>query len=674
MPPAPPLRTAPLALLCAGVAMAAWPLRASADPWALVLLAGCLASRLTLHGLGRSLPTLGVKLAVLTAGGGLVANQYGMTWGLEAGISLCIILVALKCLETRVARDFQVLILLSLFLALCAFFYSQDLNQAAWTFLLVAVLVSSMVLYYRSGSSGAFPATARTAGTLLLQAIPLAAVLFLLTPRIPFRVTLPFGGGRQTSPGMSDRMQPGTISRLVLRDALAFRADFPDGVLPLHRDLYWRTLVFWQGDELTWARGGQSREGIAPPALGGDAVRQNILLEPHGARWLVALDRPASRVPGSTMQAGGYLQSESAVITSRRYAVTSQPFSRDVTPLREELRLALRVPRPPSPAVKALVDQWRAGDAQPGEIVRRALDHFGNGTYSYTLEPGSYEGNELEEFVIRRRSGFCEHYAGAFASLMRVAGVPARVVVGYQGGEYNRLGGYILVNSQDAHAWCEAWIQGMGWLRIDPTAQIAPDRLANGFSNFLENQARGESGADSGQSARRSLGKGWRQAELLWDLAAFRWNTHVVAFDENAQRQTFAFLPTGAGGRWLQWVVACGVAIASVAALGWWGWRGRQPARDPVTRAYDRFCRKVAAHGIIREPWEAPVAFASRAADSLLEASSAIREIGIAVADLRYGEGVGNITALSVAVRRLQFSSRKRLQIEKNRDTHGKTL
>lgn len=387
---------------------------------------------------------------------------------------------------------------------------------------------------------------------------------------------------------------------------------------------------------MTWMRASNLSTELRRNTSAGTRVRQRIVLQPHGGRWLFALDRPVAAPQRYFMQPGGFLQTERPVYYPLPYEVVSRPENRETRIPADQKRQALSVPPNLPASVANLAAGFRKDAKDEAEIVAAALRYFQENEFVYSLTPGTYGISPLEEFLFQRRSGFCEHYAGAFATLMRAAGVPSRVIIGYHGGQFNRHGQYVIVRQSDAHAWCEVWHEGKGWRRVDPTSVIAPDRITAGLDTYLENQA---SQTDDGQAQTRTISP-WRNligdARLLWDSLAYRWDLLVLNFDEENQR---SFLLSIGLGAW-DWgslisLLFGGIALVVVVIALWLRYAGRSTV-EPVLAYYESLCKALAKQGIAREPWEGPIAFTERAAEHIPLKSRQIREAGQLYAAMRY--------------------------------------
>jgi transglutaminase-like putative cysteine protease len=592
-------------------------------------------------------------LLLLLASVALLA-QFGTLLGREAGAALLVLLLALKFLELKTPRDLSLLVFLAYFLLSVQLLFDQSLPGALY--LSVAALVITAVWVEFSDPAGGRPLgrSLRLAGVMLLQALPLMLILFLLFPRIPGPLwNLPRDAHGGVT-GLSNEMEPGRISRLAQSDAVAFRVEF-DGDPPPPALRYWRGPVFEHTDGRRWspAEAPHDSGDFVPRPLDGGLTHQ-VTLEPHGERSLLALDRPATTLPGARLQADYQLLRTTGPVRERlRYEVTShQRFDeRDPDPAR--LERSRRLPAGTSARVRALAAHWRAESADPRQLIDRALRHFHEQPFVYTLNPPLLARDPVDEFLFETRRGFCEHYAAAFTILMRAAGLPARVVTGYLGGERNPVDGYLVVRQSDAHAWVEVWVAGEGWRRVDPTAAVAPERIERGIDprSLREGEA-----VDFRLPADGRVLSGLERLRQYQDALNHRWNQWVLGYGPARQRE----LLQGLGFADLSWQgLARLLAVALVLTLGLLAllilYRPR-PRPDPARRLYDRFCRKLARHGIRRRDQEGPEDFARRAAARLPRLAVDVQAISRDYIALRYGgqEDAERLERLKTRVRGLR--------------------
>ncbi len=546
---------------------------------------------------------LGWRLVLVGIGIAGVRAQTGSWGGVEAGVAYLLILAAGKLLESRTSRDLQVLALIGWFLCLCLLIFDQQLSRALYAAAAVCGIALALVRV-RRGTSGLW-APLRTTALMLAQALPLVMVLFLFFPRGTAGLVTSLSRSLQHQTGISDTLDPGSVAKVAESEAPAFRASIVSGSAP-PAELYWRCLTLTQCDGLSWSRGTPIASAREEASAEG-AVRQIISVEPHGALWLPALDRPIKIVKGGSHQ---YLETTERTLRSlepvrfgRRYEIISSASSGQRT-LPQSLRAAcLEAPLDLSPAVRALVQRFRAEGAQDKQIVTNALRFYSTGGFSYNLQPGAYGGAALDEFLFSRKVGFCEHFAASFGTLMRAAGVPTRLVVGYLGGE--SFGSYYLVRQYNAHVWAEVFLEGSGWTRVDPTATLAPARLNTNFRNLMtESFTLGFSLPRDAWWGRAALA-----VQIFWDNLNYQWFTRVVQFGEDEQ---FSLLAGWGLASLRKMALAAGISVACV-LLGLWFWIKRAISHpDPAVRLWQHACIRLERKGLPRKPHEAPLTFAAR--------------------------------------------------------------
>ncbi len=562
-----------------------------------------------------------------------VYSRYGTLFGREAGVSLLIAMLALKLLELKTPRDVYVAVFLGYFLIVTNFLYSQSAFLAAYMFLVVMALTALLIDLNRHQ-----PATVgedlRVAGRLVVLAVPLMIALFMLFPRVAGPLWgLPKDAHGGLS-GLSDEMTPGRISQLGQSNAIVFRASF-DGPFPQPQQRYWRGPVLWQTDGERWQAGTATEHRSPLTGLNyetlSEPLQYSIILEPHNRLWLYALDLPASVPPQARLTADFQLHATRPVRERWLYSVASHPDYRTPPLSDEERKRALQLPPEGSPRARAMASRWRLESPNDVAIVQRALQRFRNEPFVYTLQPPLTENDFVDEFIFTTRRGFCGHYAASFVFLMRAAGVPARVVTGYQGGEVNPVGNYLIVRQRDAHAWAEVWLPGQGWTRIDPTAAVAPERV----EMSIDTSALGEQ-VRFHMPNQAWLRQSWQTLSYGWDTFNNAWNQWVLAYGPDRQASLLSWLQGSA----LPWQVLATLLLAAVFALLLtlillWLHRERRDS-DAATRLYSRYCRKLAHRGLGRAPHEGPTAYAKRVALARPDLALASAQISRLYSALRY--------------------------------------
>ena len=613
-------------LLVAGLMLAAGPHALRAPLWLIALTLFLYAWRGMATGSPRLLPARWMLVTIVVLGMAGIWLEYRALFGRTPGMMLLVLFSGLKLLESRHQRDAAAVVFLTWFLAITSFLYSQSIPTALGMCAAVAVSIAALVSC--AAPRRAPRANLRTALVLLGQAVPAALVLFLLFPRVQG----PLWGLPQDAyagiTGLSDTMAPGNLSQLTLSEAIAFRVDF-QGDMPRRRTLYWRGPVMWDFDGRTW-RPGNPRLTELEPALGGTRVEYSVLLEPHNRNWLFALERPVSVPAQARYLDDGQIISLTPVRSRISYEIASA-IEAEPSPAEENqmLERAKRLPPGFNPRARALAEGWRAASASDAQVLQRAIEHFRRERLTYTTEPALLGRDSVDEFLYDTREGFCEHFSSAFVFLMRAAGVPARVVTGYQGGDLNPVDRKFTVRQSDAHAWSEVFIAGRGWIRVDPTVLSVPLRLDAGLARALP------AGYAMPLLMRPEL-EWLRGLRHNWEALSHQWNLLVLGYNPERQRELLSLLGVK-GADWLELTSAL-LALLGIFVLGLFAWMLRGMVRpDPVQRAWNQFCGKLGAKGVARSPHEGPRDYSERAARSLPSAEEPIRRIAALYMALRYG-------------------------------------
>lgn len=600
---------------------------------------------------GHSAPPAALRGAIAISLAGALVLSDNIGFGLDSAIPLYITFLWLKLLEIKNERDLFMAAYLSCFLAGAGVLLDQGLGHTAFAVLaLLCVLAATLGHHLRAGRSdlGLRFALGR-AGTVLLQAAPAAAILFLLIPRphMPF----PVERGQGTS-GISDKLRPGDFDQIALSHEVAFRVTFPEVQPPAAGELYWRGLVLTGTDGIGWYREPlrlrKRPTWQAAVVDDGRRVIQDITLLPHLRDWIYALDPPLSWSSRISMAPGGFLTMERPVASPLTYRISSDLRQHAVDADPAMLDACLVVPQHLDPRLAALAQQWRerggGEQASAAAISAAALAWFSERGFTYSLQPGVMAGDQVASFLFERRSGFCSHYSSAFALLLRVNRIPARVVVGYHGGEWNDLGDFLSVRQSHAHAWCEVWDERQRhWLRIDPTSAVVVGEEA-------ERRASEGSSAVSGGG-----GEAWlmlRVPRKWWDYVDTTWENWMFRYDGSTQSALAQRLGLGA---WAEVALVAGGILGAALCLAvvWWALRRRGRRRDPAVRLYQRWCNALARHGCVRQDGEAPLAFAARASLLLPARATEIHAVTAAYCAARYA------TADPSALARLHLTLRQ---------------
>lgn len=572
----------------------------------------------------RALLALGCFLGVLAT--------YETISGVGPGSALLAVMASLKVLETRRRRDQFVLLFIAIFLVMSSLLREQYLWSLPY---LVAAMVFIMTAWLRMSANPKEPLrrSFRTGARLILYAAPLAIAMWVLFPRIasPFWA-VPIDTSSGTT-GLDDTMSPGDISDLSESDEVAFRVRFESQV-PEPRDRYWRALVLTQFDGRAWSvpsegdsfRDPRFRQNVQ---VLGEPVRYQVTLEPTRQRWVPALEVPwewdlANGQIGRTQELSRIYPIDQRIA----YTVESYPDYRAEAKNTYLRNWYLRLPERRNPRTLETAREMYEKAGTPEAFVNAVLDRFHNEDFYYTLRPPALGSNPVDRFLFETRRGFCEHYASAFTVMMRAVGIPARVVLGYQGGEMNPRGDYMIVRQSDAHAWSEIWIEGIGWRRVDPTAAVAPERIELGFTNSMFDGI----GAAWGLSA---PSKWLHDIKLNWDAINAVWNDWVLGYGPDKQFSLLEELgmekPT-----WrkmlltLVGLVAGLTLIISFVLMR----RYRPPPADRAAVLYRKFVKRT---GVEPATGETPIAFAERAIAARKIQAEEVDAITETYLDARYG-------------------------------------
>lgn len=617
-------------LLLASLALAAAPLLASLSPWIPATVLGLLALRALALWRHRPMPPGWLLALIGLAGSIIVFAQFQSLNGREAGLSLLLFGTGLKSYEVRSRRDLIVLIYLGYLLTLGHFLFDQSIPWVLYALLLVVALTTLMARLH-AGPQPPNWLTLGLGGALrLLAAAPLMLLLFALFPRIEGPLWGRPAQERTAITGLGSDLAPGSISQLMQSQAVAFRATFsasppPSGVR------YWRVRVMDRFDGTRWTVTPHVLEpGRLQPE--GPTLRYTLLLQPSGRRWIPALDMPDKAPPQTRLDSGHTLSMRQPIDRTREFtlnAATRYVLAPALSPTAR--RADLRLPAGSAPRTRALAQQWRRQDPAPQDIVDRALRYIHNQPFYYTLQPPPLHGDITDDFLFGTRRGFCEHYASAFAVLMRAAGIPARVVTGYVGGEWNPVLHYLLVRQSDAHAWVEVWLAKRGWVRVDPTSAIAASRVQQGIATGSAVAA--ASGAGASDTLQRWIGN----LRMGWDSVQYFWNSWIVAFGPQQQR---AFLHRlGLQADWYHLGLYIGAGGGLLTML-WFGSdllrRRRAPRADTATRLYRRHLRRLARLGLRPDPGEGALDFAERAARRLPQQAEQVMRVATLYTEARY--------------------------------------
>ncbi len=608
--------------------------------WVTAMVAVALGWR-AMQNLGkiRELPKWMLIPLVLFGGIGVFA-EYWTIVGRDAGLALLAVMTSLKFLESKNHRDMLILVFLCYFLIATHFLFSQSIPTALMMLATLVVITATLITLNQRDDNVSYRERLSRSSRLVALSIPLMLILFVLVPRIPGPLWGLQNEQRGGVTGLSNHMSPGKISNLIRSNDVAFRVDFK-GDIPSQSRLYWRGPVMADYNGFTWHQA--PRRGLRqlniqvsePP------VEYTVTLEPNGEHWLLALDIPTSLVEDSVISRDYQLISKKKVNDLKRYEVQSRlAYQVGMDESVGYLALTREYPSQYNPKTIAFGKSLAERFDQPQDIANEVLKMFREQEYVYTLQPPLLGTHVVDEFLFETRRGFCEHYAGSFALIMRAAGIPARIVTGYQGGEYNRVGNYLIVRQSDAHAWNEIWLADRGWVRIDPTAAVSPTRIEMGLDTALSDE----------RSTFRIQNRNPIFGNLLysWDNLQHSWNDWVLNYDRTRQQNFLSRLEIGIEN-WSDMVFALIFLLLGVTLLYWViGWYRERPPRPPAYEMlFRRLLKKLAKQGFTKGASEDTRSFLNRLPSAELPQREQIARVIDLYNHIKYGRRGESTRALA---------------------------
>lgn len=580
--------------------------------WVPALVIVTIGSRLMIHSGRWSFPHWSVKtLLVVASIAGLILS-FNHRAGPETMVALLVVGLALKLLEIYHRRDALIALYVTLFVAATTFLFNESIWIAVYVMVVIVLVLAALNSIQQASSAHRYRDNLKTSLRLLLPALPFMLVLFFLFPRLEPLWSVTIDGG-QAKTGLSDEMSPGDVGALAQSGELAFRATFKGQEVPPPEQRYWRSLVLSEFDGRRWTRPeprvrSQMRAEQLIPLSSGQ--NYEVIMEPSGRPWLVALDQPVVVQSGVRVTPVRTLRQDVPLERRRQYQVNSvmqyrlQP---ELSP--QEARQYLQLPPRGNPESRALARQLLdAGGGEPGALIEHLLTRF-NREFVYTLEPGRLGRDSIDQFLFEAKQGYCEHFSSATAFVLRSAGIPARIVTGYQGGEWNPYERYLQVRQYDAHAWVEYWMPGEGWTRLDPTSAVAPERIRSSAQEFFS--------ANESRFANAGVGLqvGWLQdLRRRYDAFNYAWHRWVL----NYQGEQSGLLRNLLGGteQWrkiVAWLVPTALVFGLVA---WWLLRPKRVRlKDPLDRQLQRLQQRLSLNGAERCPTESLAMWLQRIAD-----------------------------------------------------------
>lgn len=587
----------------------------------------------------KALPRWFILLS-LAAGIFIVVFLYSGKIGKDFGVSLLVAMLALKILEVKTRRDAYVLCFITAFMLVTQFLYSQEILFSVYVFVIAFFMLGYLFWLNQRDSNTYQFSSLKTVFRLSAQAVPVMIVLFILFPRLQGPLWGFDQGVSSAVTGISDTLSPGSISQLSRSSATAFRVKFDDNNdLPAPGFRYWRGPVITWTDGFTWKANKNEKPDEIAYQSKGPLVNYQLTIEPTQQHWLFALDLPAS-LPAKTFVTSNYsVKTEDKINKRSTYALASSPDYVIKDSSDDEILNALLLPGNITSRLSEFVKQMTEQYPSEQAYIQAVLGFFNKENFIYTLSPPQMLNNPADEFFFEHRKGFCEHYASTFVILMRLADIPARIVAGYQGGEWNPTGEHLIVRQSDAHAWTEVWLDDRGWVRIDPTSAVSPERIEQSIDPTTE--------TSTGEvvfkiSSDSMLGSLYKEAAWMLDSLDLNWHRWVVGFSQKRQNRLLDYSGLGFLKGYklgIAAVVLTFVVLIIMTLL----FRNRvKDKRDQARIYWDKFTAKLQRKGVKIHTFEGPETIATNATLILPEQKDSIKLITRYYIKTHYGQNVSS--------------------------------
>lgn len=616
--------------------------------WVVILWLVCVMWRIQIFRMRMNYPSSMLKTGLLgLIGICIMVFSYSRTQSLDTWITVLVAAFVFKLVELRSRRDALVTIFLGFFVVASTYLYRETFLATAYSLLPIGALLAALIGLQQTALNERVWSTLYLSGSLLLQAVPMMLLLFVLFPRIDPLWSLPPPGGQGASTGLSDSLKLGDIARLSRSSELAFRVGFK-GRIPDRGQLYWRALTLESFNGETW-RQSRDRGGDITPrwTRRGEPVNYSVILQPTDTQWLYTLDTPGDTTAKARLRGDFSLRNRQPVTSLISYNVESWPQAQQEIGSSPRSAFNLMLYGSSNPRAR----QWGAElkGRSVNEIVRTILAYFSSQGFVYTLEPPLAPQDSIDAFLFRDRQGFCEHYASSMVFVLRAAGIPARIVTGYQGGEIVDSSNYVQVRQLDAHAWAEYWTSETGWVMVDPLALVAPQRITGGMEAM--SQAQGFPTDSPLGLGKESLVNRFR---LMLDNMGYQWDMWVLGYSSDRQGDLMSGWFGSAGLTCISLTLG-GCFVLIIAGWALWLFKPWRREHDPLLRYYLRFERLLYRHGVTRGTGEAPLNFARRASKELPAQAEQIRAFSRIFVAQRYSDRF-NAASLHLAYRTLRRS------------------
>lgn len=574
-----------------------------------------------------------ILLLLILGGIALLLSHFSGFLGRDAGTSLFVIALSLKLLEIKQDRDLYLISYLAFIVASSQFLFEQSILMAVYILFVCGALLTTLIIINTQQLKTR--EAIKKSAIIMAQALPITLVLFFLFPRIQAPDWVFFNDSNTSAKtGLSHTLEPGSITSLALSAKLAFRVKFENDDIPPPRQRYWRGPVYSYTNGKRWIESLKYAYGpyMDAPKFSGKAYKYTMLLEPQNKNWVYGLDMPAQFSTDIYKNQHHQLISKEHSTNRSEHSLVSYPHYNTGYITKGEFLENTQLPAPASERLNNFVQELKGFDGKNETFINNLLQHFKTKDFYYTLSPPLMEENPIEAFLFETRRGFCSHYATSFVYLMRIANIPARVIGGYQGGEFNRVGKFLEIRQADAHAWAEVWLENKGWVRVDPTAAVAPERVERGI-DIEEQLSQGEVNFIS--FVHKNYG--WlKKSQQLWKSLDYSWQRWVVQYDTDNQSRFLSSLGINNLKTIIYWMM--GLITLITLFLAAYLFKNSHRSIDKASLYYSKFCRKLAKAGLSRQINESANDFASRVKSRFPEQRQNVITITRLYNQLRYGK------------------------------------
>ena len=581
---------------------------------------GSLAWRLLYEYQRVKLPNMLVRGLLVSCGILSLFLVYGNFRSVEATSAFLIIGASLKMLDNVEYRDAMILLFVNFLVLMAAFLQYQTMSMTIFGGL-VCISLTGLLFQLHKGKSFQFDfwSMIKVGAKLCAGVLPFLFLLFIVFPRVSTGILS--SNTNTASSGFSDSLEPGSVDRLALSDDLAFRVKFKDWE-PEPSQLYWRGSSFEVAKGLKWESKSKWEGKVLRYTTGIDQEQSyQITLEPDYGKWLFFLD-PLDNFNFSHWRyyrnlerndQGDYRFKKALGQKFQYKAIAKKSFSQQLSP--EELKVFLQVDPEVSTEMKDFVGKLKTENPTRESFQSALLKHFSQ-SFRYELDLRGKRSNNLDEFMFKNKQGFCEHFAASFSYIMRLAGYPSRVVVGFQGGKKNPLSDYYMVTNRDAHAWSEVYDRkSESWLRVDPTKYVAPARIRLGgqlFHSLNADQLENIRNANDFYLQAEGLAKIYERAKLVFDMIEERWNHFLLSYDFEAQKKLFSSLGLNIQSKKSLWLLSIAVTFLFYLAFRYYRFRRSQYSFGPVEKKWSAVKNILARAGYEKNPVEGPSTYLQR--------------------------------------------------------------